>query len=156
LAPLLWVRDICALERVSAFLSIGTDGLPSCVDVLLKYAEWLIKPEQNNGSWVAEVDATFQPCSPHALSGLKVVGDHFKDFFLLSKNFTDEQPLYNGFFMEDEFIGGNVSLRAVYRFISQAHLVSQPQFFASFNSTEQLYNALMTWDIGLATLMSHG
>jgi hypothetical protein len=74
---------------------------------------------------------------------------------MLSKNFTDEQPLYNGFFMKDEFIGGNVSLHAIYRFILQAHLVLQPQFFVSFNSTEQLYNVLITWDIGLAILMSH-
>jgi hypothetical protein len=54
-APLPRVRDICALERVSACLSVGTDGPPFRVDILLKYAEWLIKPEQNNGSWVADV-----------------------------------------------------------------------------------------------------
>src|SRR5216683_128879 len=66
-------------------------------------------------------DATFQPCSPRALSSLKVVGDHFKDFFPLSKNFTDKQPPYYGFFTEDEFIGGHVSLRAVNEFISRAH-----------------------------------
>ncbi len=89
-------------------------------------------------------DATFQPCSPRALSSLKVVGDHFKDFFPLSKNFTDKQPPYYGFFTEDEFIGGHVSLRAVNSFISLTHPVSQPQFFASFNSAEQLYDALMT------------
>ena len=91
-------------------------------------------------------DATFQPCSPRALSSLKVVGDHFKDFFPLSKNFTDKQPPYYGFFTEDQFIGGHVSLRAVNGSISRTHLVSQPQFFASFNSAEQLYDALMTWD----------
>ena len=54
-------------------------------------------------------DATFQPCSPRALSSLKVVGDRFRDFFPLSQNFTDEQPPYFGFFTEDEFIGGHVS-----------------------------------------------
>lgn len=55
-APLLRVRDVYALKRrVSACLSIETDGPPSRADVLLKYAEWLIKPEQNNGSWVADV-----------------------------------------------------------------------------------------------------
>ena len=53
-------------------------------------------------------DATFQPCSPRALSSLKVVGDHFKDFFPLSKNFTKYQPPYYGFFTEDKFIGGHV------------------------------------------------
>ncbi|KAF8473009.1 Six-hairpin glycosidase-like protein [Russula ochroleuca] len=73
-------------------------------------------------------DATFQPCSPRALSSLKVVGDRFKAFFPISQNFTDKQPPYYGFFTEDEFIGGH------------------PQFFASFNSAEQLYDALITWD----------
>jgi glucoamylase len=73
-------------------------------------------------------DATFQPCSPRALSSLKVVGDRFKSFFPLSQNFTKDQPPYYGFFTEDQFIGGH------------------PQFFASFNSAEQLYDALITWD----------
>jgi hypothetical protein len=53
-------------------------------------------------------DATFQPCSPRALSSLKVVGDHFKEFFPVSRNFTEKQPPYYGFFTEDEFIGGHV------------------------------------------------
>ena len=53
-------------------------------------------------------DATFQPCSPRALSSLKVVGDHFKAFFPLSQNFTDKQPPFYGFFTEDQFIGGHV------------------------------------------------
>jgi len=73
-------------------------------------------------------DATFQPCSPRALSSLKVVGDRFKEFFPLSQNFTEQQPPYYGFFTEDQFIGGH------------------PQFFASYNSAEQLYDALITWD----------
>jgi glucoamylase len=60
---------------------------------------------------------TFQPCSSHTLSSLKVVGDHFKDFFPLSKNFIDKQPLYYGFFMEDKFIGGHISVHVIYRFI---------------------------------------
>ena len=54
-------------------------------------------------------DATFQPCSPRALSSLRVVGDRFRDFFPLSQNFTNKQPPYFGFFTEDEFIGGHVS-----------------------------------------------
>ena len=56
-------------------------------------------------------DATFQPCSPRALSSLKVVGDRFKEFFPISRNFTDKQPPYFGFFTEDKFIGGHVSLQ---------------------------------------------
>ena len=55
-------------------------------------------------------DATFQPCSPRALSSLKVVGERFRDFFPLSQNFTSKQPPYFGFFTEDEFIGGHVSV----------------------------------------------
>ncbi|KAI9451528.1 Six-hairpin glycosidase-like protein [Russula earlei] len=74
-------------------------------------------------------DATFQPCSPRALSSLKVVGDHFKEFFPISRNFTDKQPPFFGFFTEDQFLGGH------------------PQFFSSFNSAEQLYDALITWDL---------
>jgi glucoamylase len=54
-------------------------------------------------------DATFQPCSPRALSSLKAVGDRFRAFFPLSRNFTEKQPPYYGFFTEDEFIGGHVS-----------------------------------------------
>jgi glucoamylase len=56
-------------------------------------------------------DATFQPCSPRALSSLKVVGDRFKAFFPVSQNFTREQPPYYGFFTEDQFIGGHVSVQ---------------------------------------------
>jgi glucoamylase len=36
-------------------MTIAEDGPPFRADVLLKYAEWLIKPEQNNGTWVADV-----------------------------------------------------------------------------------------------------
>ncbi|KAI9454335.1 Six-hairpin glycosidase-like protein [Lactarius psammicola] len=235
------------LDEKARIGSPAADGPPFRVDVLLKYAEWLIKPEQNNGTWVADVlwpvinldlqwisshwnqsswdlwwppvwggsywtaslqyralrggarlgraigrddnlieydahaamileymqtfwndkeefmtettvtdvekgrsgygsapltvsvynydpslgcdDVTFQPCSPRALSSLKVVGDRFKDFFPLSRNFTSNQPPYFGFFTEDQFIGGH------------------PQFFSSFNSAEQLYDALITWDL---------
>ncbi|KAI9437567.1 Six-hairpin glycosidase-like protein [Lactarius indigo] len=74
-------------------------------------------------------DATFQPCSPRALSSLKVVGDRFKELFPLSRNFTSDRPPYFGFFTEDQFIGGH------------------PQFSSSFNSAEQLYDALTTWDL---------
>jgi glucoamylase len=63
-------------------------------------------------------DMMFQSCSSHTLSSLKVVGDYFKNFFPLSKNFMDKQPPYYGFFTEDQFIGGYISLCAVNRFIS--------------------------------------
>jgi glucoamylase len=32
-----------------------TDGPPFRVANLIKYAEWLIKPEQKNGTWVTDV-----------------------------------------------------------------------------------------------------
>jgi glucoamylase len=32
-----------------------TDGPPSRAGVLIQYAEWLTAPEQNNGTWVADV-----------------------------------------------------------------------------------------------------
>lgn len=63
------------------------------------------------------------------MSSLKVIGDHFKEFFPISRNYTDKQPPFYGFFTEDQFIGGH------------------PQFFASYNSAEQLYDALITWDL---------
>ncbi|KAI0060541.1 Six-hairpin glycosidase [Artomyces pyxidatus] len=72
--------------------------------------------------------ATFQPCSDRALSSLKVVGDHFKANFNISKDIPDGHPGFYGFFLEDQFIGG------------------QPQFFSSFNQAEQLYDALSTWE----------
>ena len=33
----------------------SADGPPFRAEILLKYAEWLIKAEQNNGTWVADV-----------------------------------------------------------------------------------------------------
>ena len=57
-------------------------------------------------------DLTFQPRSPRALSSLKVVGDRFKENFPISLNFTEEQSPYYGFFTEDKFIGGHISLSA--------------------------------------------
>jgi glucoamylase len=40
-------------SKLTTFIPVE-DGPPFRVDVLLKYAEWLIKPEQKNGSWVAD------------------------------------------------------------------------------------------------------
>ena len=36
-------------------MNAWTDGPPFRANILIKYAEWLIKPEQNNGTWVADV-----------------------------------------------------------------------------------------------------
>ncbi|KAH8995264.1 hypothetical protein EDB86DRAFT_3077751 [Lactarius hatsudake] len=74
-------------------------------------------------------DATFQPCSPRALSSLKVVGDRCKGLYPLGRNFKLHGRTSRGFFAEDVFIGGHV-----------------PQLFAAFNSAEQLFDAFITWD----------
>ena len=46
-------------SNVDASVSIsspsGSDGPPFRAIILIKYAEWLIEPEQNNGTWVADV-----------------------------------------------------------------------------------------------------
>jgi glucoamylase len=78
-------------------------------------------------------DATFQPCSPRALSSLKVVGDRFKEFFPVSRNFTKDQPPYYGFFTEDEFIGGHVSFR-----ISAASKLNELPFFFCYSPNSSL------------------
>src|SRR6266404_1897698 len=67
-------------------------------------------------------DATFQPCSPRALSNLKVVGDRYKEVFPLSRNFTSRQPPFYGFFAEDQFLGGHVSVQRSSRFFDLSPL----------------------------------
>ena len=56
LAPLPQVRGLLevsfSVPRRSE--TSGIDGPPFRVANLIKYAEWLIKPEQKNGSWVAD------------------------------------------------------------------------------------------------------
>jgi glucoamylase len=55
LVPLPQVCDFQCFERAFLVLSVATDGPPFRVDVLLKYAEWLIQPGQKNGTWVQDV-----------------------------------------------------------------------------------------------------
>ncbi len=90
-------------------------------------------------------DATFQPCSPRALSSLKVVGDRFKEVFPISQNSTSEQLPFYGFFLEDEFLGGHVCPMSELSCL--VNTIAQPQFLTSFSSAEQLYDALITWDL---------
>ncbi|KAN0109731.1 glycoside hydrolase family 15 protein [Russula decolorans] len=72
---------------------------------------------------------TFQPCSDRALSTLKVVGDAFRELFPINKKLSPYQSPFFGFFLEDKLFGGNV------------------QYFASFNVAEQIFDALITWNI---------
>ncbi|KAF8259961.1 Six-hairpin glycosidase-like protein [Lactarius quietus] len=73
--------------------------------------------------------ATFQPCSDRALSSLKVVGDAFKELFPINQQLPSDQSPYFGFFLEDQLYGGHV------------------QYFATFNIAEQIFDALITWDL---------
>jgi glucoamylase len=44
-------QRLFGLECLMAF----SDGPPFRAAVLIKYADWLLKPEQHNGTWVADV-----------------------------------------------------------------------------------------------------
>lgn len=56
MAPPQRVRKIWVfLSTITLSLNAWTDGPPFRANILIKYAEWLIKPEQNNGTWVADV-----------------------------------------------------------------------------------------------------
>ncbi|KAI9457901.1 Six-hairpin glycosidase-like protein, partial [Russula earlei] len=73
---------------------------------------------------------TFQPCSDRALSSMKVVGDAFRVIFPMSRSLSPSQPnpLF-GFFLEEKVFGGH------------------PQYFATLHASEQLFDALITWDL---------
>ena len=56
LGPLAAVRYYWhRLAPYSFYLSNNTDSAPFRASVLLKYADWLTEPEQNNGTWAANV-----------------------------------------------------------------------------------------------------
>jgi len=72
---------------------------------------------------------TFQPCSDRALSNLKVVGDAFKAIFPISESLPPDQPsALFGFFLEEKLLGG------------------YPQYFGTLHASEQVIDALITWD----------
>jgi len=72
---------------------------------------------------------TFQPCSDRALSNLKVVGDKFTEIYPINQKLPPNQFPYVGFFLEDKLYNGQV------------------QYFASINVAEQIFDALLTWDL---------
>ncbi|KAN0130282.1 Six-hairpin glycosidase-like protein [Lactarius tabidus] len=169
--------------------SPAADGPPFRAIILIKYAEWLIEPEQNNGKlrcssiadapskrpnpqtfWneeegfmtettVTDVEtggrsgqgsapstiavlnfdptlgcdsATFQPCSDRALSTLKVVGDAFAKSFAFTQNLPPDGDQLNpffGWFLEEKLLGGHA------------------QYFGTLHAAEQLFDALITWDL---------
>ena len=42
-------------RRLASHSFNPTDGPPARAGVLIKYAEWLTEPEQNNSTWVADI-----------------------------------------------------------------------------------------------------
>ena len=91
---------------------------------------------------------TFQPCSDRALSSLKVVGDAFKELFPINKQLSPNQSPYFGFFLEDQLYGGQVKRQLAFSlpFLADYDPL-QVQYFASFNVAEQIFDALITWNI---------
>ncbi|KAF8267656.1 Six-hairpin glycosidase-like protein [Lactarius quietus] len=76
--------------------------------------------------------ATFQPCSDRALSTLKVVGDAFAELFAFTQNLppdADKLRPFFGWFLEEKLLGGHA------------------QYFGTLHATEQLFDALITWDL---------
>lgn len=73
--------------------------------------------------------ATFQPCSERALSSLKFLIDAYRKHYPINKDIPNDQPVLLGGFLEDSFLGGGA------------------QYFSTFNSAEQLLDAVLTWDL---------
>lgn len=72
-------------------------------------------------------DATFQPCSPKALSNLKQVADTFRSWQINSGVQQNEAPAL-GRYIEDVYMGGH------------------PWYLTTTAAAEQLYYALATWE----------
>ncbi|KAI0266993.1 Six-hairpin glycosidase-like protein [Gloeopeniophorella convolvens] len=72
---------------------------------------------------------TFQPCSDRALSSLQVVNDAFWELFPINQRAPAGQPPLLGFYLEEQLFGGH------------------PQHFSTYNAAEQLFDALITWDL---------
>ncbi|KAI9455238.1 Six-hairpin glycosidase-like protein, partial [Lactarius psammicola] len=74
--------------------------------------------------------ATFQPCSDRALSSLKVIGDSFAKIFAFTQNHPPDQlKAFFGWYLEEQLLGGHA------------------QYFGTLHAAEQLFDALITWDL---------
>ncbi|KAI0279175.1 glucoamylase [Russula aff. rugulosa BPL654] len=71
---------------------------------------------------------TFQPCSDKALSNLKVYVDSFRSIYPINKGINATFPVAVGRYPEDEYLDGN------------------PWYLSTFAVSEQLYDALLTWN----------
>lgn len=72
-------------------------------------------------------NASFQPCSPQALSNHKVVADSFKDW-AINSDVAQGEALALGRYIEDVYMDGN------------------PWYLTTSAAAEQLYYALATWE----------
>lgn len=94
--------------------------------------------------------ATFQPCSERALMSLKYLIDVYRTHYPINQNIPEDEPVLIGGYLEDTFLGGGVG-----RIFHPSHLTDirstffyyQAQYFATFNTAEQLFDAVLTWDL---------
>ncbi|KAN0139655.1 glycoside hydrolase family 15 protein [Lactarius tabidus] len=71
---------------------------------------------------------TFQPCSERALAGLEYLVRIYREHFPINQKIPKGQPVLLGIFPEDQVLDGG------------------PLYYPTFNSAEQLLDALITWD----------
>ncbi|KAF2128682.1 carbohydrate-binding module family 20 protein [Dothidotthia symphoricarpi CBS 119687] len=73
-------------------------------------------------------DATFQPCSSHALANHKAVTDSFRSVYAINKGIPQGQAVAVGRYSEDVYYNGN------------------PWYLATLAAAEQMYSAAYQWN----------
>ncbi|KAI9438261.1 Six-hairpin glycosidase-like protein [Lactarius indigo] len=73
--------------------------------------------------------ATFQPCSERALAGWEFLVRLYREHFPVNHKIPKDQPILIGAFPEDQVLDGG------------------PLYWVTYNSAEQLLDALITWDL---------
>ncbi|KAI0246447.1 hypothetical protein BJV78DRAFT_1356153 [Lactifluus subvellereus] len=150
--------------------SPAADGPPLRAVTLIKYAEWLLRQEQNNGTWdlwwVPVWDGSYWTSSVQyrALrAGARLSreigreGDtiSLQSFWNSEKGFVTETTVTNVYVVGDAFkelfpinqvLPANQSPFFGF-FLDDKLYGGQVQYFASFNVAEQTFDALLTWNI---------
>ena len=83
--------------------------------------------------------ATFQSCSERALSSLKFLIDAYRKHYPINKDIPSNQPVLIGRFLSSEEGFDDTLLFPPCSINSASY---QAQYFSTFNSTEQLYDAV--------------
>jgi glucoamylase len=91
--------------------------------------------------------ATFQPCSERALSSLKFLIDAYRTHYPINQAIPKNEPVLIGGYLEDSFLGGGVSSPFISQISSSSSQPYQAQYFSTFNSAEQLLDAVHTWNL---------